>query len=88
MLKICQKIGKWTHKNACARCICLNLVELQANLVPTPKEWYHDSDDHDLLVPKSQPIVYAQIPFYLNNLGDTQEMVEMIKQVKAHLFCW
>ena len=54
---------------------------LQANLVPTPKEWYHNSDDHDLLVPKSQPIVYAQIPFYLNNLGNTQEMVEMIKQV-------
>ena len=55
----------------------------QANIVPTPKEWYHNADDFDLLVPKSQPIIYAQIPFYLNNLGDTEDMVAMIKQVRG-----
>jgi patched 1 protein len=53
-----------------------------ANIVPTPKLWIHDARDTDLKVPKSMPIVYAQIPFYLNNLGDTEVMVDMIKQVR------
>jgi len=55
----------------------------QANIVPTPKEWYHDSTDKNYLIPKSLPIVYAQIPFYLNNLADTEDMVDMIKQVRT-----
>ena len=55
----------------------------QANIVPTPKQWFHDPNDMDFRIPKSQPISYAQIPFYLNNLGDTETMVAMIKQVRA-----
>ena len=55
----------------------------QGNLVPTPKEWYHDAADVNLIVPKSLPIVYAQIPFYLNINGDTEEMVDTISQVRA-----
>ena len=56
----------------------------QGNLVPTPKEWFHEARDEDLLVHKSLPIVYAQIPFHLYNLGqDTEEMVSMIRQVRG-----
>jgi len=54
----------------------------QATLVPTPKEWFHDPKDYDLKIPKSKPIKYAQIPFLLNNLGDTKAMVTTIKQVR------
>ena len=54
----------------------------QASLVPTPKEWLHDARDGDLKVPKSQPIVLARIPFYLNNLGDTEVTVDTIRRVR------
>jgi len=56
----------------------------QGNLIPTPREWFHDARDEDLLVHKSSPIVYAQIPFHLYNLGeDTEEMVSMIRHVRG-----
>ena len=56
----------------------------QGNLVPTPREWFHDARDEDLLVHKSSPIVYAQIPFHLYNLGeDTEAMVSMIRHVRG-----
>ena len=29
-------------------------------------------------VPKSQPLIYAQIPFYLNNMGDTEAITACI----------
>ena len=54
----------------------------QASIEPVPKEWYHDPQDFDLKIPKSKPIKYAQIPFLLNNLGDTAAMVTTIKQVR------
>ena len=53
----------------------------QASIVPQPKLWLHNAMDHGLLVPKSKPIAFARIPFYLSNLGDTEVMVEMINQV-------
>merc|ERR1711962_892268 len=54
----------------------------QASLVPEPKQWFHDPKDYDLQIPKSKPIQYAQIPFLLNNLGDTEAMVSTIQQVR------
>jgi len=54
----------------------------QAALVPIPKEWYHDPRDYDLRIPKSKPIKYAQIPFLLINLGDTEAMVQTISEVR------
>ena len=54
----------------------------QATLEPVPKEWFHDPKDYDLKIPKSKPIKYAQIPFLLNNLGDTKAMVTTIKEVR------
>ena len=49
---------------------------------PIPKTWIHDARDTDLIIPKSMAIQYAQIPFYLYNLEDTQVMVDMITQVR------
>merc|ERR1719195_1139364 len=54
----------------------------QASIEPVPKEWYHDPMDYDLKIPKSKPIKYAQIPFLLNNLGDTAAMVTTIQEVR------
>lgn len=54
----------------------------QVSIVPTPKLWVHDARDADLRIPKSMPITFARIPFYLYNLGDTEIMVEMITQVR------
>jgi len=33
----------------------------------------------DFSVPKAQPLVYAQIPFYLTNLSATEAILETIK---------
>ena len=55
----------------------------QVNIVPTPKEWLHDARDTDLRVPKSQPIAYAQIPFYLGQVGETETIVAAITQIRA-----
>eukprot|EP00095_Tigriopus_kingsejongensis_P000792 maker-scaffold67_size430214-snap-gene-3.36 protein:Tk00792 transcript:maker-scaffold67_size430214-snap-gene-3.36-mRNA-1 annotation:"patched 1 " len=54
----------------------------QGNIVPTPKLWLHDSRDYNLKIPKSQAIAYAQIPFFLYNVGETEVMVETIRQVR------
>ena len=54
----------------------------QATLEPEPKKWFHDPMDYDLKIPKSKPIKYAQIPFLLNNLGDTAAMVTTIQEVR------
>lgn len=55
----------------------------QASLRPEPRQWFHDPQDVELKIPKSQPLVYAQLPFYLNNLGSTQEITEVIEEVRA-----
>ena len=55
----------------------------QVNIVPTPQEWLHDARDADLRVPKSQPIAYAQIPFYLGQVGETETIVAAITQIRA-----
>ena len=54
----------------------------QADITPTPKTWVHDPRDGDLRIPKSMAIVFARIPFYLYNLGETDVMVDMIKHVR------
>ena len=54
----------------------------QANLVPTPKSWFSERSDYNLHIPKSKPIRYAQIPFLLRNLGDTDAIVTAIKEVR------
>jgi patched 1 protein len=53
----------------------------QANLRPEPRQWIY-SNDHELKIPKSMPLTYAQMPFYLHKLTDTAEITELIGSVR------
>ncbi|XP_076749448.1 protein patched isoform X4 [Xylocopa sonorina] len=53
----------------------------QANLRPEPRQWIY-TNDHELKIPKSMPLTYAQMPFYLYKLTDTQEITELIGNVR------
>jgi len=53
----------------------------QANLRPEPKPWFHVAEDFELKIPKSAPLIYTQLPFYLHGLGDTQHITHLIAQV-------
>ncbi|XP_011634801.2 protein patched, partial [Pogonomyrmex barbatus] len=53
----------------------------QANLRPEPRQWIYISD-HELKIPKSMPLTYAQMPFYLHRLTDTQDITELIGSVR------
>ncbi|KAG8179321.1 hypothetical protein JTE90_021988 [Oedothorax gibbosus] len=53
-----------------------------ANFVPEPRRWIHDPHDVELKMPKSQPLAYAQIPFYLNGMGTTEEITETLRNVR------
>ena len=55
----------------------------QTSLRPEPRQWFHNAADVELKIPKSSPIVYAQLPFYLNNLGSTEDITDMIEQVRG-----
>ena len=55
----------------------------QTSLRPEPRQWYHNAADVELKIPKSPPIIYAQLPFYLNNLGSTEDITDMIEQVRG-----
>lgn len=54
----------------------------QANLRPEPKPWYHVASDVELKIPKSAPLMYAQLPFYLHGLSDTIKITKVIDQVR------
>lgn len=54
----------------------------QANLTPKPFQYFSSKTEYDLKVPKSQPLVYAQMPFYLKNLKTTGKIVETLKEIK------
>ena len=41
----------------------------------------------NVAVPKSQPIAYAQLTFYLHRLGDTDAVTATIKVINSHTFC-
>ncbi|XP_066986955.1 protein patched [Macrobrachium rosenbergii] len=55
----------------------------QADLRPEPRHWTHDRYDFDLKIPKSPPLVYTQLPFYLHQLSDTATITTMIGEVRA-----
>lgn len=54
----------------------------QANLRPEPKEWFHSPSEVELKIPKSAPLVYTQLPFYLHGLSDTTKITKLIQQVR------
>lgn len=55
----------------------------QASFRPEPRQWIHVSQDVELKIAKSQPLVYAQMPFYLNNMRTTAEITDTIQSIRA-----
>lgn len=55
----------------------------QASLRPEPRHWIHVPQEVELKIPKSQPLVYSQIPFHLNNIRTTQEIVATIEEIRT-----
>ncbi|KAL7885043.1 hypothetical protein AOLI_G00078130 [Acnodon oligacanthus] len=59
----------------------------QANIRPHPPDWIHDRTDSipisSFTIPATEPIEYAQFPFYLNGLRETPQFVEAIESVRS-----
>lgn len=55
----------------------------QANFQPKPFRYESSKSDYDLKIPKSQPLTYAQMPFYLKNLTTTGKIVEALRQIHS-----
>ncbi|XP_061399904.1 protein patched [Musca vetustissima] len=54
----------------------------QAKLHPEPRQYYHVPTETDLKIPKSLPLVYSQLPFYLHGLTDTSEIKSLIAHIR------
>nr|XP_021192438.2 protein patched [Helicoverpa armigera] len=54
----------------------------QGNLKPQPKRWTHSAGDVELKIPKSSPLIYTQLPFYLSGLSDTENIKTLIMSVR------
>ena len=54
----------------------------QASFRPEPRQWIHVAQDVELKIPKSQPLIYAQMPFYLNNMHSTEEITNTIEEIR------
>ncbi|XP_039957123.1 protein patched [Bactrocera tryoni] len=54
----------------------------QGKLHPEPRHFYHTAGEYDLKIPKSLPLVYAQMPFYLHGLNCTSEIKTLIGHIR------
>lgn len=54
----------------------------QGKLRPEPRQWYHAPSDYELKIPKSLPLVYTQLPFYLHGLVSTNEIKTLISTIR------
>lgn len=54
-----------------------------ANLRPEPREWQQWPSEYDLKIPKSAPLTYAQMPFYLRGMNDTINIKSLITNVRS-----
>lgn len=54
----------------------------QGNLRPEPREWFHAPSDYELRIPKSAPLTYTQLPYYLHGLSDTTQIKILIGQIR------
>ncbi|XP_063976925.1 protein patched isoform X1 [Diachasmimorpha longicaudata] len=70
-------LSAWVHNDILA------YESSQANLRPQPRIWIFARDDEDLKIPKSIPLTYAQMPFYLHKLTDTNAITEVIKSIRG-----
>lgn len=73
----------YNYLTAWVSCDALAYSASQASFRPDPKEWTHVSRDTELRIPKSQPLKYAQIPFYLNKMNTTEEITTTIREIRA-----
>lgn len=55
----------------------------QASFRPEPKEWTHIARDYELKIPKSQPLKYTQIPFFLHKMNSTEEITATIREIRT-----
>ncbi|XP_045482459.1 protein patched [Harmonia axyridis] len=60
----------------------MSYTSSQANFSPKPFQYYSSKAEYDLRIPKSQPLVYTQMPFYLKNLKTSRSIVNTLKQIK------
>lgn len=61
----------------------LSYSSSKSNLTPKPFQYYSSKADFDLKIPKSQPLVYTQMPFYLKNLKSTTKIVDTLKEIRS-----
>ncbi|XP_030748534.1 protein patched [Sitophilus oryzae] len=54
----------------------------QADLTPKPFEYYSSKAEPDLKIRRSQPLTYAQMPFYLKNLKSTGDIIATLRHIK------
>ena len=53
----------------------------QANFHPKPSEHYSSKEERDLKIPKSLPLSYAQMPFYLKNLKSSSKILSTLNEI-------
>ncbi|XP_041359146.1 protein patched homolog 1-like isoform X2 [Gigantopelta aegis] len=53
------------------------------NFHPIPKTWLHDPKELNFVIPKSQPLIYTQLPFFLTNLSNTEDIISIIKEIRS-----
>ncbi|KAF7638648.1 SSD domain-containing protein [Meloidogyne graminicola] len=54
----------------------------QAEFFPSPPEWRFSKFD-EIIIPPAEHLIYSQIPFYMNGLTETPEIVKMIKEIRS-----
>lgn len=66
----------WTSNDALA------YVSARPNFAPRPREWFHVAAEKSLIIEKSQPLKYAELPFYLDDMVDTYDIISTIKEIR------
>lgn len=54
----------------------------QSNLRPSPRMWIHSPKDKHMEIPKSAPLSYTQLPFYLHGLYTTKDIKNVIEEIR------
>lgn len=54
----------------------------QSNLRPSPRMWIHSPKDKHMEIPKSAPLTYTQLPFYLHGLYTTRDIKMVIEEIR------
>lgn len=54
----------------------------QSNLRPMPRMWIHSPKDRNMEIPKSAPLSYTQLPFYLHGLYTTKDIKNVIEEIR------